>query len=409
MSNYIDILNNAYNAKNALASTPEELRVKAMESMSNALKENVDLILEANKLDLDKASNILPVMKKRLSLTKEKIFKIADDIIEVSKLESVTNEVLEEIKRPNGLLIKKVSVPFGVILAIFESRPNVCVDIASLCIKTSNVCLLRGGKEALNTNMCLVKIIRESIKEYIPEDSVCLIDDTNREIVSELIKRKDKIDLVVPRGGKGLIDFICNNSLVPVIETGAGTCHIYVDDKADLDMAISILKNAKMSNPAVCNACECALINTNIKDEFFKKLKESKFLDEVVVHGDEITNKYLNTDLVKSYYTEFNDLEINFKVVDNIKEAINHINTYGTKHSEVIVTNNMDNADLFMKSIDAACIYLNASSRFSDGGCFGFGAELGISTGKMHARGPMGLKEMMTYKYLIYGNGQIRK
>lgn len=409
MNSYLDVVEKAYNAKKELALASEEIRVKAMLSLSEALKNNVDVILKNNMIDLENAKDIPAVMQKRLLLTREKIIKIADDVITVSTLASVCNQTLEEIKRPNGLLIKKVSVPFGVILAIFESRPNVCVDIASLCIKTSNVCLLRGGKEAINTNKCLVSIMKEAIKPYIPEDSICLIEETDRTIVSELIKMKDKIDLCVPRGGKGLIDNIVNNSLIPVIETGAGVCHTYVDKDANLDMAIDIIENAKLSNPAVCNACECLLIHKNVTKAFFLKLKESKLMNSVIIYGDEETTKYLGCPSVESYYNEFDDLKLNVKVVESIEEAIDHINTFGTKHSETIVSENIDAASKFLNEVDSACVYHNASTRFSDGGCFGFGAELGISTGKMHARGPMGLKEMMTYKYKIYGNGQIRK
>ena len=407
--NYKDVIENANIAKKSLSNASEETKIEALKAMSKALKDNVPKILEANKLDLDNASLLMPVMRKRLALTEEKIIAIANDVISVSNLDSVCNKVLETINRPNGLVIKKVAVPFGVILAIFESRPNVCVDIASLCIKTSNVCVLRGGKEAINTNTCLVSIIREAIAPFIDENSVSLITETDRAIVNELITMKDKIDLVVPRGGKGLIDNIVNNSLVPVIETGAGTCHIYVDKNASLDMAVNITLNGKLSNPAVCNALECILVHENVYKEYFDLLKSQKFDKIVNVHGCDITKEYFNCDSVSSYYKEFDDLEVNIKVVKSLDEAISHINTYGTKHSEVVVTNDEAVAQKFLSEVDAACVYWNASSRFSDGGCFGFCAELGISTGKMHARGPMGLKEMMTYKYEIFGNGQIRK
>lgn len=409
MNNYLDVINNACEAKKLLPLTSKENRIKAMEAISKALKENASLIIEANKIDLANALDISPVMKKRLALSVEKLNSIADDVIAVSKLDEVLGETIETINRPNGLVIKKESVPFGTILAIFESRPNVCVDIASLCIKTANVCVLRGGKEAINTNKALVSVMRNAIKDYIPVDSINLIEQTDRTIVNELITMKDKLDLVVPRGGKGLIDNIVNNSLVPVIETGAGTCHIYIDEYANLEMAYSILENAKLSNPAVCNAVECIIVNRKIANEFFSLLKDRNFDKIVLLHGDDEVREYINCTNVESYGTEFNDKEANIKLVDNVSEAINHISLYGTKHSEVIVTENEENAIRFMNEIDAACLYWNASTRFSDGGCFGFGAELGISTGKMHARGPMGLKEMMTYKYKIYGNGQIRK
>lgn len=409
MKTYLEVVDAAKLASSKLELSKKENRNLALKSISEAIIKNAELILEANKIDLDNASSISPVMKKRLSLTKEKLISISNDVIEVSKLDEVVGKTLETINRPNGLVIKKESVPFGVILAIFESRPNVCIDIASLCIKTGNVCILRGGKEAINTNKAIVKIIRDAIKDLIPEDSVNLIYETDREIVNELITMKDKIDLVVPRGSKGLIDTVCNNATVPVIETGAGTCHLYIDESADLNMALNITMNAKLSNPAVCNAVECIIVNRKVANEYFALLKGKEFDKIVNVHGDIEVRKYIECSDVSSYYTEFNDTEVNIKLVDNVDEAISHISVYGTKHSEVIVTENEENALKFMSSIDAACVYWNASSRFSDGGCFGFGAELGISTGKMHARGPMGLKEMVTYKYKIFGNGQIRK
>ncbi len=406
---YIDVIDKAVNAKLPLASKTKEKRILAMEAMSKALIENKDYILEQNKQDLLNASNIADVMKKRLTLTEEKLISIANDVLTVSKLEDPTNKVLEEIKRPNGLIIKKISQPFGVILTIFESRPNVCVDIASLAIKTANVCILRGGKEAKKTNKALVDTIRNAIKDYIPEDSVCLLEDTTHEDVEKILTMKDKIDLCVPRGSRGLINHVVNTSLIPVIETGAGVCHVYVDSDADLEMACDIIINGKMSNPSVCNATESVLINKSCYKELLKLLKEREFDTMVRVHGDALVKEYLISDDVKSYDTEFNDLDINMHVVESLDEAITHINKYGTKHSEVIVTKNDSNAQKFMQLVDAACVYQNASSRFTDGGCFGFGAELGISTGKLHARGPMGLKEMMTYKYIIFGNGQIRK
>ncbi|MCR5706507.1 MAG: glutamate-5-semialdehyde dehydrogenase [Acholeplasmatales bacterium] len=409
MSNWLDIVDRANEAKKKLPLASSKNRVLAMEAMSKALIDNCDYILEQNKIDLENAVNITPVMKKRLSLTKEKLISIAEDVISVSKLPDPTNQTLEEFTRPNGLKIKKVSQPFGVILTIFESRPNVCVDIASLSIKTANVCVLRGGKEAKNTNKALVDTIRNAIKDYIPEDSVNVLLDTTHDDVEQMLMMKDKFDLCVPRGSKGLINHVVNTSLVPVIETGAGVCHVFIDESADLNMAYDILLNGKTSNPAVCNATESLLIHKNISDKVLQLLKEKKFDTIVSVHGDENIKKYLNASPVESFDTEFDDLCINIKIVSSIDEAIEHISKYGTKHSEVIVTNDDNNALKFMNEIDAACVYHNASSRFTDGGCFGFGAELGISTGKLHARGPMGLKEMMTYKYLISGNGQIRK
>ena len=406
---WLDVVDKANEAKKKLPLTDSLQRVHAMEAMSKALISNADYILEQNKIDLANATNLSAAMLKRLTLTKEKLEAIANDVIAVSKLPDPCDQILEEFERPNGLIIRKVSQPFGVILTIFESRPNVCVDIASLSIKTANVCVLRGGKEAKNTNKALVDTIRNAIKNYIPEDSVCLLLDTSHDDVETMLQMRDKFDLCVPRGNKGLIKHVVDTALIPTIETGAGVCHVYVDSDADLNMAYDIILNGKTSNPSVCNATECLLVHKNVCEKLFQLLKEKKFDTIVNVHGDKLVQRFLDATDVDSFDIEFDNLDINVKVVDSLEEAIDHISKYGTKHSEVIVTNNNDNALKFMREIDAACVYQNASSRFSDGGCFGFGAELGISTGKLHARGPMGLKEMMTYKYLIFGNGQIRK
>lgn len=406
---WLDVVDKANEAKKKLPLTDSLQRVHAMEAMSKALISNADYILEQNKIDLANATNLSDAMLKRLTLTKEKLEAIANDVIAVSKLPDPCDQILEEFERPNGLIIRKVSQPFGVILTIFESRPNVCVDIASLSIKTANVCVLRGGKEAKNTNKALVDTIRNAIKDYIPEDSVCLLLDTSHDDVETMLQMRDKFDLCVPRGNKGLIKHVVDTALIPTIETGAGVCHVYVDSDADLNMAYDIILNGKTSNPSVCNATECLLVHKNVCEKLFQLLKEKKFDTIVNVHGDKLVQRFLDATDVDSFDIEFDNLDINVKVVDSLEEAIDHISKYGTKHSEVIVTNNNDNALKFMREIDAACVYQNASSRFSDGGCFGFGAELGISTGKLHARGPMGLKEMMTYKYLIFGNGQIRK
>ncbi len=409
MSDWKELVEKANIAKTKILLSSSEDRVNAMKKVSEALINNADYIIEQNKIDLDNATSITSVMKKRLSLTKEKLISIANDVIAVSNLPDSCNRILEEFSRPNGLVIKKISQPFGVILTIFESRPNVCVDIASLSIKTANVCVLRGGKEAKNTNIALVNTIRNAIKDYIPEDSVVLLTDTTHDDVEEMLQMKDSFDLCVPRGSKNLINHVVNTSLIPVIETGAGVCHVYVDKDADINMAYDIILNAKTSNPAVCNAVESVLVHKDVCEELFKLLKAHDFDTIVSVHGDKTIQRFMKATDVSSFDTEFDDLEINMRVVDSIDEAIKHINTHGTKHSEVIVTKNSSAAHKFMQEVDAACVYQNASSRFTDGGCFGFGAELGISTGKLHARGPMGLKEMMTYKYLIFGNGQVRK
>ncbi len=381
-------------------------------NIAKALIKNKNIILNANKLDIDNAINnsLTSAMINRLELNENKILSIADDMIKISNLNDPIGEIIETYNHPNGLVIKKERVPFGVICAIFESRPNVSVDIACLCLKTSNACVLRGGKEAINTNMALVNVMKEAIKDIVNPNVITLIEDTDRALVMQLIQSKEYIDLVVPRGGKALINHVVTNSKVPFIETGAGNCHIYVDDECDFDMAIKVIINAKVSRPSVCNAIETILVNKNIKESFLPLIKNELDKYNVLIKGCQESLKVINVEEATEddYYQEYNDYIVTMKVVDNLKEAMDHINKYGTKHSDCIITNNISKAELFLNSIDSACVYVNASTRFSDGGEFGFGAELGISTQKLHARGPMGLKEMTTYKYKIYGEGQVR-
>lgn len=381
-------------------------------NIAKALIENKNIILNANKLDIDNAINnsLTSAMINRLELNENKILSIANDMIKISNLNDPIGEIIETYNHPNGLVIKKERVPFGVICAIFESRPNVSVDIACLCLKTSNACVLRGGKEAINTNMALVNVMKEAIKDIVNPNVITLIEDTDRALVMQLIQSKEYIDLVVPRGGKALINHVVTNSKVPFIETGAGNCHIYVDDECDFDMALKVIINAKVSRPSVCNAIETILVNKNIKESFLPLIKNELDKYNVLIKGCQESLKVINVEEATEddYYQEYNDYIVTMKVVDNLKEAMDHINKYGTKHSDCIITNNISKAELFLNSIDSACVYVNASTRFSDGGEFGFGAELGISTQKLHARGPMGLKEMTTYKYKIYGEGQVR-
>jgi len=309
------------------------------------------------------------------------------------------------------MVINKVRVPFGVVCAIYESRPNVTIDIACLCIKTGNACVLRGGKESLNTNKVLVNIMKEAISKDINPDVISLIEDTDRTLVLDLIQAKDYVDLVVPRGGKNLINHVVNNAKVPFIETGAGNCHIYVDDEVDFEMALNVIVNAKTQRPSVCNAIESILVNTEIKEKFLPLLENELGKYRVEIRGCEKTRSVINVAIAteEDFYQEYNDFIVAIKVVNDLNEAIDHINTYGTRHSDCILTTNTKKAEEFLNKVDSACVYVNASTRFTDGGEFGFGAELGISTQKLHARGPMGLKEMTTYKYKIYGEGQIRK
>ncbi len=394
-------------AANSLKLNTTEEKNNALKAISDALIKNIDSIIEANKIDLANAIDIPQVMVKRLELNETKIRSIASDILNIIKLDDPVNNILEERTLVSGLRIQKISVPLGVIAAVYESRPNVSVDIATLCIKSGNACLLKGGKEAINTNKKLVEIMQEAIKPFINPNAVQLVGDNSREVVAKLITLKGHIDLVVPRGSKGLINYVTENTKVPYIETGAGVCHIYVDNEADIDMALNIINNAKTSNPAVCNAVECVLVNDKIKNTFLPKLKEM-FDGKVVLNGNKEVKEIIDCNLIEDYGTEYDDLILDIKIVKTLDEAIAHIEKYGTHHSDAIITKNEEKMTKLLNAIDSACVYVNASTRFTDGGCFGMGAELGISTQKLHARGPMALKEMTTYKYKVFGNGQVR-
>ena len=388
----------------------QDTKIKALEAISKNLISNIDYIVAENKKDVAcaKENGISEAMVDRLLLTRSRIESIANDVLKVAGLHDCIGEVVREIKRPNGLIIKQVRIPIGTVATIYESRPNVTVDIAAICIKTNNVCILKGGKEAINSNIALVRVIKEAITNILPENVVNLIEKTDRSVVTEVITANNYIDVVVPRGGAGLIQHVVNNATVPVIETGAGICHLYIDQEADLEMAVEVAVNAKISRPSVCNAIETILVHQGVANEFLTLLKPR--FDKIKIFGDEIVLKYLegNKATTKNYATEYDDYICNIKVVNDINEAIEHIYDYSTKHSESIITDNEDTARYFMDSLDSACVYHNASTRFTDGGEFGFGAEVGISTQKLHARGPIGLQEMTSTKYKIFGNGQIR-
>lgn len=387
-----------------------QTKIKALQKISSNLLSNVDYIINENKKDIANAkeNGISDAMVDRLLLTKERIESIARDVLKVADLNDCIGEVIREIRRPNGLLIKQVRIPIGVVAVVYESRPNVTVDIASICIKTNNVCVLKGGKEAINSNIALIKVINEAIEDILPDHVVNLIENNDRQVVTELICANDYVDVIIPRGGAGLIQHVVKNATVPVIETGAGICHLYVDSQADLKMAVDTAVNAKISRPSVCNAIETILVHQDVAGEFLTALKPQ--FKQIKVFGDEESLKYIDGTIAteKNYATEYDDYICNIKVVKNIDEAIEHIYNYSTKHSESIITTNNDTAKYFMESLDSACVYHNASTRFTDGGEFGFGAEVGISTQKLHARGPIGLPEMTSTKYLIFGNGQIR-
>lgn len=386
----------------------------ALLKMAEVLLKSSKEILEANKKDLENAieKGTPKAMLDRLALDENRINGMADGLKDVVSLPDPIGEVTGMWKRPNGLQIGKQRVPLGVIGIIYEARPNVTCDAAGLCLKSGNVVILRGGKEAINSNVAIVKALREGVKEAgLPEDVIQLVENTDREVATEMMKLNQYIDVLIPRGGAGLIQSVVQNATVPVIETGTGNCHVYVDCDADLEMAKNIVINAKTSRPSVCNAEEKLLVNEKIAKEFlpiiYKALKEK----DVEVRGDKKVLEVLNeaTEIQDDEWgKEYLDYIIGVKIVKDVDEAINHINKYGTGHSEAIITNNYENSQKFLQRVDAAAVYVNASTRFTDGSEFGFGAEIGISTQKLHARGPMGLNELTTNKYIIYGNGQVR-
>lgn len=397
----------------ATASTAE--KNAALAAISAALREGVDIILDANNADLIAAreNGMSEAMQDRLRLTADRINGIADGVDDVIKLEDPIGEVISGSVRPNGMSITKVRVPLGTIAIIFESRPNVTVDAAVLCLKSGNAVILRGGKEAFNSNRCLCSIMRSALaKVGFPEDLIQFVEDTSREVSNELMRCSDYIDVLIPRGGAGLIRACKQNATVPVIETGTGNCHVFVDETADLPMAVSIVNNGKTRRVSVCNAVESLLVHENIAEEFLPMIKAKLDEKHVEIRGCERTKAILGDSVVpateEDYATEFLDYIISVKVVKSLDEAIAHIDRYTTHHSECIVTNDLANAERFQKEIDAAAVYVNVSTAFTDGGMFGLGAEIGISTQKLHARGPMGLRELTSMKFLIGGNGQIR-
>lgn len=398
-----------------LVSADTVTKDNALEAIALALVTKADEIIAANNIDIENAkkNGTRQAMIDRLTLTKERIEDIAEGVRQVKALSDPIGEVVKMWKRPNGLLIGQKRVPMGVIAIIYEARPNVTVDAAVLCLKTSNACILRGGSEAINSNKTIMKIMQDAAYDAgIPVGALNIIEDTSRETATQLMKMNGYVDLLIPRGGKGLIRSVVENATVPVVETAAGNCHVYVDGGADLDMALKIVLNAKVQRPSVCNAAETLLVDSAVADEFipmvFKALKEKN----VEIRADKKSKDIfadVNDATDEDYYTEYNDYIMAVKVVDGIDEAIAHINKYNTKHSEAIVTNNYERSQKFLNEVDAAAVYVNASTRFTDGFEFGFGAEIGISTQKMHARGPMGLEALTSIKYIVYGDGQVRE
>lgn len=404
----------AKGTKRYLSLISTEDKNKALVAIADALVENQNEIIEANKIDLEngRKNGLNEGLLDRLMLNEDRISAMADGVRQVAELEDECGKVVYEYKKENGLYIKKVTVPIGVIGIIFEARPNVTADATALCLKSGNAVILRGGKEAINSNKMICGIMRNAIdKVGLPMNAIQLVEDISRESANEMMKMTEYLDCLIPRGGKGLIKSVVENSTVPVIETGSGNCHIYVDETADIDMAVEIIFNAKTQRISVCNACESLVINSKIIDKALPKIKAKLDEKNVEIRGDKRAMQACDGILEateEDFYTEYLDYIISVKTVDSVYEAIGFINDHSTGHSESIITNDDSNAELFMKSIDSSSVYVNASTRFTDGGEFGLGAEIGISTQKLHARGPMGLAGLTSTKYLIYGNGQVR-
>lgn len=387
---------------------------KALKCVAEALVAHYKEILDANDIDIAKgeAKGMHKGLLDRLRLTTERIAAMSEGLKQIVELPDPVGEIMETFDRPNGMFISKVRVPLGVIGIIYESRPNVTADAFGLCFKTGNAVILKGGTDALNSNRAITNIIRDALQKCnINPDAIQLIDSTERSVTNAFMRLNQYVDVLIPRGGAGLIRAVVENSTIPVIETGTGNCHIYVDKYADIDMALRIIENAKTQRIGVCNACESLVVHQDIAEEFLPKLEVMLRGKNVEIRADkEACRIMLDCEQAteEDFGTEYLDYVISVKIADSIGEAIAHINKYNTKHSEAIITKDLTRANLFTSRVDAACVYVNASTRFTDGFEFGFGAEIGISTQKLHARGPMGLKELTSYKYTILGEGQIR-
>ncbi len=406
---------NAKAVAGTLAAASPKQKNDALAAIADALIARTPEIIEANKVDLENAvkNNMSKAMQDRLLLNEARIQGIADGVRKLIQLEEVVGKVESGVIRPNGLRIQKTRVPLGVIGIIFESRPNVTVDAATLCMKAGNCVILRGGKEAFSSNVCLTNIMRDAVRAAgLPADIIQLVPDTTRESSNQLMKLSEYLDVLIPRGGAGLINAVAENATVPVIKTGVGNCHVFVDASADLEMAVNIIDNGKTQRPSVCNAIETVLIHKDVAAKFLPMMKAKLDEHSVTLHGDSAAKSVLGDCVLdaneEDWANEYLDYQLAVKIVSDVDEAMAHIARYGTNHSECIVTKSLENAEKFQREVDAAAVYVNASTRFTDGGEFGFGAEIGISTQKLHARGPMGLYELTSVKYLINGDGQIR-
>ena len=408
-----DILLNVKSASKKMTVSSEIERKKILENIAKFLDEKRDSIKNANKIDVDNAkeAELSSALIDRLVITDKEIDGMIKAVMEISMQKEVVGEVVSGSTRPNGLKIRKVRVPLGIVGIIYESRPNVTIDSAALCIKSGNCAILRGGKEAINTNKVLSEVVSEALTvSGFSKESIFLIQDTNRDIIKDMVQAKGLIDVVIPRGGENLINFVTDNAKIPVIMHNKGVCHVFIDESADYQDALSITFNAKVQRPSACNALETLLIHKNAVDNVLTEIANMLQEVDVDLRGCPETLKYVDCRpaIEEDYYAEYNDLILAIKVVENIDEAISHINKYGSGHSESIVTKNYYMAEKFLNEVDAAAVYVNASTRFTDGGEVGLGAEIGISTQKLHVRGPMGAEDLTTTKYMIYGSGQLR-
>lgn len=405
----------AVEAKQKLQCLSTEQKNQGLDCVARALTERQEDILKANARDYEiaKEGGMAEGLLDRLKLTSDRIEAMAEGLRQIKALPDPVGEIMESFDRPNGLHIDKVRVPMGVIGIIYEARPNVTADAFGLCFKTGNAVILKGGKDAFYSNQAITEVIRDALEKIqIPADAIQLIENNDRAVTTAFMQLKQYVDVLIPRGGAGLIRAVVENSTIPVIETGTGNCHIFVDEDADLDKAIPIIINAKTQRIGVCNACESLLVHEKIADSFLPKLGRALQEKQVEIRGDEKVTELIPGSLraaEEDYGREYLDYIISMKTVSSVEEAIAHINRYNTRHSDAILTENEEHMKQFLQGVDSACVYVNASTRFTDGFEFGFGAEIGISTQKLHARGPMGLKELTTYKYWIRGNGQIRK
>ena len=409
-----EILKSVKEASRVVATLNGETKRKVLREMADRLEKYTSEIIEENKKDLEyaKENNLNDALIDRLFLNEKRIKSMADALRDISNLKDPVGRVIDGWKIDNGLTIEKVKIPIGVIGIIYESRPNVTSDAAGLCFMSGNACILKGGKEAYHSNSVIIEILRYVLeKNKLPVDAISILPDYSRSGVDYLIKQDKYVDLIIPRGGEALIKYVSENSKVPVVKHDKGLCHVYIHKDADLEKAVKIAINAKIQRPGVCNAMETLLVDRAIAGEFLPKIKEEMEKNEVELRGCEITLEYIDIKKAseEDWHTEYLDKILSIRVVDNLEDAIEHIEKYGSGHSDAIVTENYSVAEEFLNRVDSACVYVNASTRFTDGGVFGFGAEVGISTNKLHARGPMGIDDLTTYKYKIYGNGQVRE